>query len=498
MFSPEQISEPAVLEAQAVEAGAYVFHDEAILGTRMQIQLVARNLAAAKTAALSARSEIDRLNLILNSLDPRSELYRLNESKEHTASPELFAVVELAERWRLETSGAYSGRLGRIVDAWRKADRVAPSRAMLARLAREADEANVVLHSGSRVVVRPGSVQFAFDAIAKGWIVDRAFEVAMQSTDISGALVDIGGEIRCGGAAPQADGWCVGVNDPLLPFDNAPLVARANLSKQGFDAIATSGRGPRDRVIDGVRYSATLSPFDGWPVKHHVSVSAVASSVADADALATAMMVLPTEQAIDLANRHAIPARITADDHSVKWTRLAQPNSPDSPLVSIANTADAQGLGDWQPGWQALATFTAPRRQLIRDPDFRSPYMAMWITDEANNPIRTLILIGKQIEWQKDNYIWWSINRNRTSKLVATRSMSTSGAGVYNVFWDGVDDVGKTVPAGKYVLHVETSRERGKHTYRSLELNFEKFARFVNVLPPTEEGGGLRVSFDHY
>ena len=76
--------------------------------------------------------------------------------------------------------------------------------------------------------------------------------------------------------------------------------------------------------------------------------------------------------------------------------------------------------------------------------------------------------------------------------------MSTSGAGVYNVFWDGVDDRGEIVPADTYVLHVETSRERGKHTYRSLTLDFSAAARFVNELPPTEEGGGLRVAFDHY
>ena len=134
----------------------------------------------------------------------------------------------------------------------------------------------------------------------------------------------------------------------------------------------------------------------------------------------------------------------------------------------------------------------------MRDPQFRSPYMAMWITDSDNNPVRTLLLVGKRADWQKDNFIWWSMNRARTEGLVATRSMSTSGAGVYNVFWDGVDDAGRVVPAGTYVLHVETSRERGKHTHRSLTLDFGKFQRFVEVLPPTEEGGGLRVSFDHY
>jgi thiamine biosynthesis lipoprotein len=124
--------------------------------------------------------------------------------------------------------------------------------------------------------------------------------------------------------------------------------------------------------------------------------------------------------------------------------------------------------------------------------------MAMWITDLDNNPVRTLLLVGKRADWQKDNFIWWSMHRSRTERLVSTRSMSTSGAGVYNVFWDGVDDAGNRVAAGKYVLHVETSRERGKHTHRSLTLDFGKFERFKAELPPTEEGGGLRVGFDHY
>jgi len=163
-----------------------------------------------------------------------------------------------------------------------------------------------------------------------------------------------------------------------------------------------------------------------------------------------------------------------------------------------ASEAGSSGAALWREGWQALATFTAPRRQLIRDPNFRSPYVAMWITDTANKPVRTLLLVGKRPDWQKDNFIWWSINRSRTDKLVATRSMSTSGAGVYNVFWDGVDDSGRSVPLGDYVLHVETSRERGQHTYRSLPLTIDAPGRFVKTLPPTEEGGGLRISFDKY
>jgi thiamine biosynthesis lipoprotein len=64
--------------------------------------------------------------------------------------------------------------------------------------------------------------------------------------------------------------------------------------------------------------------------------------------------------------------------------------------------------------------------------------------------------------------------------------------------WDGIDESGKSVPHGRYVLHVETSRERGKHTHRSLELDFSQAKRFTAELPKSEESGGFVVSFERY
>src|SRR5262249_43536744 len=162
----------------------------AILGTRMQIQLVARNFSDAQAAAVAARSEIDRCNAVLNCRDPQSELSILNRSRVHTASPELFAVVAAAERWRTESSGAFSGRLGGVIALWQNASDVVPSRSQLAQLARSADAADVELDPSTRTIRRPDAVEFSLDAIAKGWIVDRAFDVARSSPGVSGALVN--------------------------------------------------------------------------------------------------------------------------------------------------------------------------------------------------------------------------------------------------------------------------------------------------------------------
>jgi len=466
------------LAPQVAHAEGFHFRDEAVLGTRLHLIVNAASEFAAQRAALAVRSEIDRLDRILNSRKVGSELVRLNQALVFEASADLFAVVQAAECWRELSGGGYSGRLGRVIDEWRK-DRL-PSRGLVARLAAAADEAEVRFEG--RVIHRPQAVLFALDGLAKGYIIDRALEAGLTaSAAVRGLILDIGGDVRALGMAPGTDGWRVGVPDPFSPADNAPLVEVVTL-KPG-QALAGSGRGPRDRLIDGRRYSPTLSPATGWPVET-IAAHVVADSAADADALASACMVAPQREAA---------YRITGADGGVEMGGVWRTLSTAAPVLT-----PVQNRGGWPSGWQALATFTAPRRQLIRDPDFRSPYMALWITDLNNKPVRTLLLVGKFAVWQKDNFIWWNSNPGQTTRLVAVRAMGTSGLGIYNVFWDGVDDQNRVVPAGKYMLHVETSRERGKHTYRSMTIDFTKASRFKASLAPTEEGGGIDVTYDHY
>jgi thiamine biosynthesis lipoprotein len=478
---------PAI-EAPFAGAGAWQFRDEAVLGTRMNLMVKAEQPEQALIAAQLARSEIDRLNRVFNSRSKESELAGLNASREWLASADLYAAIAATEQWRAATDGAFSPRLGRVLDLWRGAGAGVPDAARVLRAAESAANAHVEMDAETRTIVRPAGVKFALDGFAKGWIVDAALKAMLCAPGVRGGLVDIGGDIASAGEAPDG-GWTVGIPDPLLPYDNAPLVDGISLTDGG---IATSGRGPRDRIVDGKRLSPTLAPRTGWSVETNVSATVIARSAADADALATAVLVLPPDVSSEIIRqREGVSARVTAPDGGA--TILGNWPGRDMPAP-----VQVKAPGLWPEGWQALATFTAPRRQLIRDPDFRSPYMAMWITDESNNPVRTLILIGRKAEWQRDNYIWWQQNRDATGKLMATRSMSTSGSGVYNVFWDGVDDRGRPVKAGNYVLHVETSREKGKHTYRRLALDFSEAKRFAQELAATEEGGGLKVTYDHY
>lgn len=215
----------------------------------------------------------------------------------------------------------------------------------------------------------------------------------------------------------------------------------------------------------------------------------------DADALATAFLTLDDANAARIAS--TLPGasiRLTAPGRDM-W--LGPPPSSWRP-VPVKDERPAQSAKGWPEGWVVLATFTAPPRQLKRDRAFRSPYVAIWVTDEQNRPVRTLLLVGTIKEWQQDNFIWWNLNRDSATQLLDLRSMSTRGSGIYKVLWDGNDDAGAPVAPGRYTVHVETSRERGRHTHRSIALDLTTARATSAELSQNEESGGLAVSFEKF
>lgn len=475
---------------------AYVFHDPWVLGTYLNLVVRAGGQDEAYAAAGRARAEIERLNAIFNWRDAGSEISQLNRAASHVASADLFAVTAAAERWRDISLGAYSGRLGRLLDIWREAGSALPAVGQLAQLAAEIAAARVELDPRSRTIVRPDVVRFDFDGIAKGYIVDRALDAAMQGEGVTGAMVDIGGDIRCAGAGPHDGAWRIGVPQPLVTYDNAPLCGVYEM-KSG--AVATSGFGPRDGRIGGTELSATLDPRSGWPVAHRRSATAAATTAMDADALATAMLVLGADEARDCIDRQAgMSARVTRPDgvdclsgperaKQPQWIDYEPQTPPD------AGAGEAKTL--WDEGWVADVTFNAPPKDMRQAIALRSPYVAIWISDMDNKPVRTLILIGSVKEWQSTNHVWWRLHRGQTEKLLNGRSMSTRGSGTYRVYWFGIDDEDRPMPPGRYRLNVETSREKGGHQLRTLDLDMSQKRKFEVELPMTGESGGLLLEF---
>ena len=112
-------------------------------------------------------------------------------------------------------------------------------------------------------------------------------------------LVEIGGELRVSGTNADALDWAIAIEKPL-PLARAPerVIRLTDLS------VATSGDYRNFFEYEGSRYSHTIDPRTGRPVQHELAaVTVVAESAAQADAMATALLVLGPGEGIALAEK---------------------------------------------------------------------------------------------------------------------------------------------------------------------------------------------------
>lgn len=142
-------------------------------------------------------------------------------------------------------------------------------------------------------------MQINFNAIAQGYTCDyiaKKFE-AMGITDY---LLEIGGEIYCKGLNSKGKEWNVAIDKPIdgnfIPGNNVQAILL--LSNQG---LVTSGNYRKFYIEDGVKYSHTINPKTGYPVKHNLlSATVIAENATIADAYATYFMVVGLEKAKEI------------------------------------------------------------------------------------------------------------------------------------------------------------------------------------------------------
>ncbi len=272
---------------------------EPLLGTRGELSASSTELEVVAAAEISIVEEVRRLESVFSVFDKKSELSGLRRSGS-TTSEELTIVLALADSWRERTGGAFDADIEALIavwDAWQLRD-VRPTNDDLA--------AAIVARDESRASHR----SINLNAIAKGWIAGTALDHGVDSTPgVTAAWLSLGGDV-----VHRGDGAIVvAIENPAKPYDNAPPLARVELSNE---ALATSGGSRRWWTIEGERYPKVLDPNTGQPVDHVAGATVIASDGATADALATAAIVLPVEQTLALVDSVGAECLIVEPDGS--------------------------------------------------------------------------------------------------------------------------------------------------------------------------------------
>jgi len=247
----------------------------------------------------------------MSTWERESDLCRFNRAPAgHRALlPAPFAEVmaralEIAET----TGGAFDPAAGALVDAWGfgpcapGAPRAIPAAGDLAAARPRGGWRRLDFDRACGALTQPGGVALDLSAIAKGYGVDRVAGW-LDGQGFESWLVEVGGELRGAGVKPDGQPWWVALERPADAEVDETFVALHDL------AVATSGDYRRWFEQDGERFSHTIDPRDGRPVRHGLaSVSVLHAECMTADALSTALTVMGCEAGLAFADRHAIAA----------------------------------------------------------------------------------------------------------------------------------------------------------------------------------------------
>jgi FAD:protein FMN transferase len=478
---------------QAVTAGlndetvkqTHQFHRDYVLGTSLDVVVTGVDKQKAKQALDAIETEIARLDKSLSVWRQDSEITALNQDKKIQASDDLFAVIAACEAWRDKTCGAFDARLGHLIGLWEQAQGVQQvDEATRVMITNQLQPNSVALDEQAKTIQIDAAVKFAPDAYAKGYVIDRAMLAAREAVpEIAGILVDIGGDLRVWGEAPNKSAWRVGVQDAFNHNDLAVPSQVLNLNDQ---AVAFSGQGYRDFAGQ----SHLLDPQSGMPLQHVEQCVVVGQCAADADALATALAAMSPKDGMDLIESvlgYEAQLTMTNGDiyQSAGWNNLLQ-QQPQADMKTVAAGSSAK----WPAGYQAVIDLTIPK---VVAEQYRAPYVSVWITDANKNLVRTLAVWGKHEKWINSNYVWWRRYGRQMTNLDAVAKPSRQ-PGNYKLAWDGKDDNGRSVAGGEYIVHIETSREHGGHSYQTMPLSVKAKAS-NHSLPAQTEIGSVKMNF---
>ncbi|MDZ7264345.1 MAG: FAD:protein FMN transferase [candidate division KSB1 bacterium] len=245
----------------------------------------------------AAFARIKQIERITNDYDDSSSISLVNRvASVHpvTVDSELVTLIAVSERITQLSAGAFDITIGSVKRLWPfNAEHPSlPAPAAIRQALRAVGMRQIQL-TGKAIKLANPDIRLDLGAIAKGYAVDEAIRV-LQRHGISDAMVNAGGNLRTLSSDLTRGLRRVWIKHPREThrfFGFFPMDA---------GCVATSGDYERYFVIDSVRYHHILDPTTGYPARGCVSVTVLAPSAMEADALSTALFVLGPQKGMAL------------------------------------------------------------------------------------------------------------------------------------------------------------------------------------------------------
>jgi thiamine biosynthesis lipoprotein len=283
------------------QESAVVTRAQMQMGTVVKITAVARSESVAQAAATAGFAEIRRLEELLSTWIPTSELSQVNASasvKPVHVSPETMTVVQRAIQVAEMTDGGFNIAIGPAVDAWSVIEgRRIPTGSELEALRPLVDlEAVHVDVREQTIYLGKAGMRIDVGGIGKGYAADQAVDALRRAGAVAG-VVALSGDIKTFGRLPGGKMFPVGIQHPRK---DGSVLAWIDLQDE---AISTAGDYERFFEREGVRYHHILDPRTLQPARSCQSVTVIAREGVWADGLDTGIFVMGPERGMELVEQ---------------------------------------------------------------------------------------------------------------------------------------------------------------------------------------------------
>lgn len=251
---------------------------------------------------LDYQKEIDSvftvINQSLSTYIPNSDISKINDGDSTLKIDHMFTdVFLLSKEINVKTSGYFDPTVGVLVNAWGfgPGKKIELDSVKVDSLLQYVGFNKVELTNEGTVRKQSPSIYFDFNAIAKGYSIDR-LAAMLEGKGVENYLIEVGGEITAKGKNILKDkNWVVGINDPQIEdrTEYKAAVALKNVS------MASSGNYRHFRIdsITGEKYVHTLNPKTGYTKNAKVlATTVIADNCAKADGYATAFMAMDLDE----------------------------------------------------------------------------------------------------------------------------------------------------------------------------------------------------------
>lgn len=394
------------------------------------------------------QTQIDRaITPVLQTLNAVfDELGQLNrQGGLQQPSMQLLELLALCDQWQSKTQNKFSCRLGGLQKDWQAAavSGELPDRAALRQKARRHLQ---LQWSANRQVVRfsdsakAEGLQVDLQGLWQGWVLEQLTPV------INAVALNAPGEVS------------VAYGNLRVQFGKENSSEFIKQELEGLEPVTVAlPKGHVLAVVDRLEnlrkvghhsLSRTLVPDEGWPVEFSPSLLVRATSAIEAGVMAQALLVVPGQQALADADRNTGVEVLTITETGKFFA---------SREWYAKNPAEK---GPWPEGMEFSVDFAIPALDVA---EYRRPYIAIWISDAAEQPVHSLLVAGDSPRWLRELRQWWRKLGRGDDSLIDATTGATRKPGHYQLTWDGRDFQGRKVAAGNYVLHLEIAREHGEH-----------------------------------